>query len=115
MATKRTPVTEDHEQTETLKTDVIEPGHETRGAATPAYALAVEEAFMVLDGVLDVETFDAAGNATVARLGARDLALIAPGTKHRLVNRDAATVRFGAIAGSKDAVPIAWREAVAAR
>jgi hypothetical protein len=24
-------------------------------------------------------------------------------------------VRFGAIAGSKDAVPIAWREAVAAR
>jgi hypothetical protein len=37
MATKRTPVTEDHEQTETLKTDVIEPGHETRGAATPLF------------------------------------------------------------------------------
>ncbi len=87
----------------------------TRGAATPAYALAVEEAFMVLDGVLDVETFDAAGDATVARIGPRDLALIPAGTKHRLVNRDAATARFGAIAGSKDAVPIAWREAVAAR
>jgi mannose-6-phosphate isomerase-like protein (cupin superfamily) len=87
----------------------------TRGAATPAYTLPVEEVFMVLDGVLDVETFDAAGNASAQRLGARDLALIAPGTKHRLVNRDAATVRFGAIAGSKDAVPIAWREAVAAR
>jgi len=87
----------------------------TRGAATPAYKLPVEEAFMVLDGVLDVETFDAAGAASVQRLGARDLALIAPGMQHRLVNRDAATVRFGAIAGSKDAVPVAWREAVAAR
>ncbi len=87
----------------------------TRGAATPAYTLAVEEAFMMLDGVLDVETFDAAGSTTVQRIGPRDLALIPAGTKHRLVNRDAATARFGAIAGSKDAAPIAWREAVAAR
>jgi mannose-6-phosphate isomerase-like protein (cupin superfamily) len=87
----------------------------TRGAATPAYTLAVEEAFMVLDGVLDVETIDVAGNATVQRIGPRDLAMIPAGIKHRLVNRDAATARFGAIAGSKDAVPIAWREAVAAR
>lgn len=87
----------------------------TRGAVTPAYALGVEEAFMVLDGVLDVETFDAAGNASTQRLGARDLAWVPAGVKHRLANRDAATVRFGAIAGSKDAVPIAWQETLIAR
>jgi len=86
----------------------------TRGASTPAYALDVEEAFMVLDGVLDVETYDAAGTATVERLGARDLAWVPAGVKHRLVNRDAATVRFGAIAGSKDGVPIAWERALSA-
>jgi len=87
----------------------------TRGAATPAYVLATEEAFMVLNGVLDVETFDAAGNATAQRLGPRDLVWIGAGVKHRLVNRDAATARFGAIVGSKDAVPIAWQDALVAR
>jgi hypothetical protein len=30
------------------------------------------------------------------------------------VNSDAATVRFGAIAGSKDGVPIAWERALSA-
>jgi oxalate decarboxylase/phosphoglucose isomerase-like protein (cupin superfamily) len=84
----------------------------TRGAATPAYALAYEEAFMVLAGVLDLETFDAAGTATVQRLGARDLGFVPAGVKHRLVNRDAATARFGAIAGSKDAGPIGWQRAL---
>jgi mannose-6-phosphate isomerase-like protein (cupin superfamily) len=86
----------------------------TRGASTPAYTLDVEDAFMVLDGALDVETYDAAGNATVERLGARDLAWVPAGVKHRLVNRDAATARFGAIAGSKDAVPIPWERALSA-
>jgi len=87
----------------------------TRGAATPAYTLDVEDAFMVIDGALDVETFDAAGNVTTQRLGARDLAWVPAGVKHRLVNRDAATVRFGTIAGSKDAAPIAWEAALVAR
>jgi len=36
----------------------------TRDAAVPVYALDVEEAYMVLDGVLDVDAFDAAGNVT---------------------------------------------------
>ena len=87
----------------------------TRGASTPAYALEVEDAFMVLDGVLDVETFDSTGAGTTQRLGARDLAWVPAGVKHRLINRDAATARFGAIVGSKDAVPIAWQHALAAR
>ncbi|HEV8023071.1 MAG TPA: cupin domain-containing protein [Candidatus Lustribacter sp.] len=86
----------------------------TRGAATPPYALAYEEALMVLDGALDVETIDAAGHASSLRLGARDLAWIPAGVSRRLRNRDAATVRFGSIAGSKDAVPIAWQHALAA-
>lgn len=33
----RTPVTDDHEQTETLSVDVIVPGHDKRGAATPLF------------------------------------------------------------------------------
>jgi mannose-6-phosphate isomerase-like protein (cupin superfamily) len=81
----------------------------TRGAIAPAYALEVEEAFMVIDGVLDLDTFDAAGNVTTQRLGARDLALVPAGVQHRPANRDAAPVRFGAITGSKDAGPIAWQ------
>jgi mannose-6-phosphate isomerase-like protein (cupin superfamily) len=85
----------------------------TRGGATPAYALDVEEAFMVLGGVLDVETFDAAGNVTTQRLGARDLAFVPAGVKHRIANRDAATARFGAITGSKDARPLNWERALA--
>jgi mannose-6-phosphate isomerase-like protein (cupin superfamily) len=87
----------------------------TRSAATPPYALENEEALMVLDGVLDVETIDAAGNANAQRLGARDLAWIPAGATRRLRNSDAATVRFGSIVGSKDAVPIAWQHALAAR
>lgn len=87
----------------------------TRGATTPAYALEVEEAFMVIDGVLDVDSFDAQGNAVTRRLGARDLAFVPAGVKHRLANRDAATVRFGAIAGSKDAVPVGWQSALSVR
>jgi mannose-6-phosphate isomerase-like protein (cupin superfamily) len=81
----------------------------TRGALTPAYVLDAEEAFMVLAGVLDVETYDAAGNVTTQRCGVRDLAFVPAGVKHRIVNRDAATARFGTITGSKDAGPIAWQ------
>ena len=86
----------------------------TRGATTPSYELGVEEAFMVLDGVLDLETFGGDGKITTQRLGARDLALVPAGVQRRLVNSDAATVRFGAIAGSKDGVPIAWERALSA-
>ena len=87
----------------------------TRGATTPSYALDAEEAFMVIDGVLDLETFDAGGNVTTQRLGGRDLALVPAGVQHRIVNRDAATARFGDIVGSKDAVPVAWERALVAR
>jgi mannose-6-phosphate isomerase-like protein (cupin superfamily) len=87
----------------------------TRGASTPVYALGFEEALMVIEGVRDVESYDAGGTPSVQRLGARDLAWIPAGTQHRLRNSDAGTVRFGAIAGSKDAAPIAWREALVAR
>jgi mannose-6-phosphate isomerase-like protein (cupin superfamily) len=85
----------------------------TRGGATPAYALEVEEAYMVIAGVLDVETYDAAGIATTQRCGPRDLAFVPAGVQHRIVNRDAATARFGAIAGSKDARAIPWQRALA--
>ena len=81
---------------------------------TPAYTLDVEEAFMVLGGVLDVDTFDAAGNVTTQRLGARDLAFVPAGVKHRIANRDASTVRFGAITGSKDAAPLNWERTLSA-
>jgi mannose-6-phosphate isomerase-like protein (cupin superfamily) len=84
----------------------------TRGGATPAYTLDVEEAFMVLGGVLDIETYDAAGNVTTQRAGIRDLAFVPAGVKHRLVNRDASTARFGAITGSKDAGPLNWERAL---
>jgi mannose-6-phosphate isomerase-like protein (cupin superfamily) len=87
----------------------------TRGATTPAYAIDVEEAFMVIDGVLDVDSFDAAGAVATQRLGPRDLAFLPAGLKHRIANRDAATVRFGAIAGSKDAAPIGWQPALSVR
>jgi mannose-6-phosphate isomerase-like protein (cupin superfamily) len=87
----------------------------TRGAVTPSYALDVEEAFMVIDGVLDVETFDAAGAVTTQRLAPRDLALVPAGVRHRLANRDAGTARFSAITGSKDAGPVGWRALAAAR
>jgi mannose-6-phosphate isomerase-like protein (cupin superfamily) len=86
----------------------------TRGATTPSYELGVEEAFMVLDGVLDIETFDGDGTASTQRLGARDLAFVPAGVQHRLRNSDAATARFGAIVGSKDGVPIAWERALSA-
>jgi hypothetical protein len=87
----------------------------TRGATTPAYALEVEEALMVIDGALDVETFDADGTSTLQRLGARDLALVGAGVRRRLRNSDAATVRFGSIVGSKDAGPVGWQPALSAR
>jgi mannose-6-phosphate isomerase-like protein (cupin superfamily) len=86
----------------------------TRGATTPSYELGVEEAFMVLSGVLDLETFDGHGKMTTQRLGARDLALVPAGVQHRLANSDAATVRFGTMTGSKDGVPIAWERALSA-
>jgi mannose-6-phosphate isomerase-like protein (cupin superfamily) len=86
----------------------------TRAAATPSYELAVEEAFMVLDGVLDLDTFDGNGTVTTQRLGARDLAFVPAGVAHRLRNTDAATARFGTIVGSKDGVPIAWERALTA-
>jgi hypothetical protein len=34
---ERTPVTQDHEQTDTLKIDVIEPGHDARGSASALF------------------------------------------------------------------------------
>jgi glyoxylate utilization-related uncharacterized protein len=86
----------------------------TRGATTPSYELGVEEAFMVIDGVLDLETFAGDGTSTVQRLGARDLALVPAGMQHRLTNSDAATARFGSIVGTKDGVPIAWERALSA-
>jgi oxalate decarboxylase/phosphoglucose isomerase-like protein (cupin superfamily) len=86
----------------------------TRGATTPSYELGVEEAFMVIDGVLDLETFAGDGTPSVQRLGARDLALVPAGVQHRLINNDAATVRFGVMVGSKDGVPIAWERALSA-
>jgi mannose-6-phosphate isomerase-like protein (cupin superfamily) len=86
----------------------------TRGGVTPAYTLDVEEAFMVLSGVLDVETYDPAGNVTTQRLGARDLAFVPAGVKHRIANRDAATARFGAITGAKDAGPLNWERTLSA-
>ena len=86
----------------------------TRGATTPSYELGVEGAFMVIDGVLDLETFAGDGRSSVQRLGARDLALVPAGMQHRLLNRDASTVRFGSIVGSKDGAPIAWERALSA-
>ncbi len=84
----------------------------TRDATTPAYRLDVEEAVMVIDGVLDVETVDASGIVTATqRLGARDLALVPPGVRHRFANRDAALVRFAAIAGATDVGPFGWLNA----
>ena len=65
----------------------------TRDAATPVYRLGAEEAFMVLDGVLDVEMVAGDARAT-QRLGPRDLAVVPAGVERRLVNSDAATVRF---------------------
>jgi mannose-6-phosphate isomerase-like protein (cupin superfamily) len=85
----------------------------TRAAATPAYALDCEEAFMVLGGVLDVETYDADGAITTQRCGPRDLAFVPAGVKHRIVNRDAGTARFAAIVGSKDALPLSWQRSLA--
>jgi mannose-6-phosphate isomerase-like protein (cupin superfamily) len=83
----------------------------TRDAVTPEYVLPVEEAFMVLDGVLDVDSFDHAGNVTTQRLGARDLALVPAGSRHRLADRDAAGVRFATMTGAVDASPVGWRSA----
>jgi mannose-6-phosphate isomerase-like protein (cupin superfamily) len=83
----------------------------TRDAVTPGYTLDVEEAFMVLDGVLDVEADDAAGGWTTQRIGARDVALVPAGVRRRLANRDAGTVRFTAITGSVDAQPFGWQNA----
>jgi len=77
----------------------------TRGGRTPEYARAAEEAFMVIDGVLDLEL----GDGTAAqRLGPRDLALVPPGLTRRLRNTDAATVRFASIVGDPAAAPLAW-------
>jgi mannose-6-phosphate isomerase-like protein (cupin superfamily) len=83
----------------------------SRGAETPAYDRDVEEAFMVIDGVLDVETVDAAGATATQRIGPRDLALVPAGVRRRIVNRDAATARFAAIAGATDAGPFGWERA----
>lgn len=85
----------------------------TRGATTPAYTLDAEEAFMVIDGVLDVDTYDANGTVTTQRLAARDLAWIPPGVRHRIANRDVSTVRFGDIVGSPSAGPVAWEQTLA--
>jgi glyoxylate utilization-related uncharacterized protein len=83
----------------------------TRGGETPAYDRDVEEAFMVIDGALDVETVDAAGASVTQRLGPRDLALVPAGVRRRLVNRDAATARFATIVGAIDAGPFGWERA----
>jgi len=83
----------------------------TRGAETPAYALDVEEAFMVLDGALDVDTIAHDGTVTTERIGPRDVALVPAGVAHRIVNRDAASVRFAAITGAADARAFGWDSA----
>lgn len=85
----------------------------TRGARTPLYARPVEEAFMVIDGVLDVELSEGAQTAK-QRLGPRDLVLVPAGTMHRLSNSDAATARFAAIVGDPAAAPLGWRTALEA-
>jgi mannose-6-phosphate isomerase-like protein (cupin superfamily) len=84
----------------------------TRGARTPAYERPVEEAFMVIDGVLDLELIDGTRSAW-QRLGPRDLALVPAGLSRRLSNSDAATVRFASIVGDAAAPPVAWRGALA--
>jgi mannose-6-phosphate isomerase-like protein (cupin superfamily) len=81
----------------------------TRGASTPLHRRDVEEAFMVLDGVLDVE-FDDAGERARKRLGPRDLVLVPAGVRRRLLNEDAGTVRFGSIVGARDVSPFGWTE-----
>ncbi len=82
----------------------------TRGARTPAYTRPVEEAFMVIDGVLDVEFSDGSQTAT-RRLGRRDLVLVPAGTLRRLSNTDAPAARFASIVGDPSAAPIGWRTA----
>jgi mannose-6-phosphate isomerase-like protein (cupin superfamily) len=90
-------------------------GELTRGAVTPAYRLASEEAFMILEGVLDVEFFDGT-NAATQRLGARDLVVVPAGAERRLRNADAGPVRFATIVGDPASRPFGWRDvAVAAR
>jgi mannose-6-phosphate isomerase-like protein (cupin superfamily) len=85
-----------------------------RGGVTPDYTVAYEEAFMVMDGVLDVELLGGAAQWTTHRFGPRDLAHIPPGIPHRLRNSGAEPVRFATIAGSAQAVPVAWALAGAA-
>jgi mannose-6-phosphate isomerase-like protein (cupin superfamily) len=80
----------------------------TRDAETPAYALGVEEAFMVIDGALDIDTIGHDGTVTTERIGPRDLALVPAGVAHRIANRDAASVRFATITGAADARAIGW-------
>jgi mannose-6-phosphate isomerase-like protein (cupin superfamily) len=85
----------------------------TRDAATPTYHVGAEEAFMVIDGVLDVELID--GDASAAqRLGPRDLAVVPAGVERRLLNRDASVVRFASIVGDPQADPIGWHDTSAA-
>jgi mannose-6-phosphate isomerase-like protein (cupin superfamily) len=85
----------------------------TRGGQTAPYARPVEEAFMVIDGVLDVEFIDGTQSA-VQRLGPRDLALVPAGIERRLRNSDAATTRFASIVGEPVASPTGWRSGLAA-
>jgi quercetin dioxygenase-like cupin family protein len=82
----------------------------SRGASTPVYRRDVEEAVMVLDGVLDVEFEDDAGERARKRLGPRDLVLVPAGVRHRILNDDAGTVRFGEIIGARDVSPFGWTE-----
>lgn len=90
-------------------------GELSRGALTPAYRLSSEEAFMVIDGVLDVELVDGT-NAARERLGPRDLVVVPAGIERRLHNTDAGPVRFASVVGDPAARPFGWRDvAVAAR
>ncbi len=84
----------------------------TRGGRTPVYMRAAEEAFIVIDGILDVELVDGSQSAR-QRLGPRDLALIPAGFSRCLRNSDAATVRFASIVGDPAAAPLGWRSALA--
>jgi mannose-6-phosphate isomerase-like protein (cupin superfamily) len=86
----------------------------SRGASTPLYRRDVEEAFMILDGVLDVE-LDADGEHARTRLGPRDLVLVQPGIRRRLLNEDAGTVRFASIIGARDVSPFGWVETALSR
>ena len=95
---------------------IVEPAHFTfaihrlsRGAVTPVYQRNVEEAFMIVDGVVEVEIGEGE-DVAVERLGARDLALVPAGVSRRLRNVDAGIGTVASIVGSAETTPVAWND-----